>query len=73
MRINSSDKRAWFAKFIGEYAVDDGGLFRECLSEMCSELRSNVLPILIQTKNQLNNVGLDREMWVLNPGSTSDI
>jgi hypothetical protein len=47
MRINKSDKRAWFAKFIGEYAVDDGGLFRECLSEMCSELRSNVLPILI--------------------------
>jgi len=47
LRINTSDKKAWFVKYIGEYAVDDGGLFRDCLSEMCLELRSHVLPLLL--------------------------
>jgi len=47
MRINNADKKAWFVKFIGEYALDDGGLFRESLSELCLELRSEVLPLLI--------------------------
>ena len=72
LRINSADKKAWFVKFIGEYAVDDGGLFRESLSELCSELRSEVLPLLVQTKNQQNNVGQERDMWVLNPGANTD-
>jgi len=47
LKINTADKKAWFVKFIGEYAVDDGGLFRESLSELCSELRSDVLPLLL--------------------------
>jgi hypothetical protein len=51
LRVNSSDKRAWFVKFIGEFALDDGGLFRECLTEMCGELRSAVLPLLVETAN----------------------
>jgi len=51
LKINTADRKAWFVKFIGEYAVDDGGLFRESLSELCSELRSNVLPLLLMSKN----------------------
>lgn len=35
MRINSADKKAWFVKFIGEAALDQGGLFRESLTELC--------------------------------------
>ena len=52
LKINAADKKAWFVKFIGEYAVDDGGLFRESLSELCAELRSPVLPLLLMSKNQ---------------------
>jgi hypothetical protein len=82
LRINNSDKKAWFVKYIGEAAVDDGGLFRDCLSEMCSELRYQVqtkpsvrclLPLLVPTKNQQGNIGQDREMHVLNPGASTDI
>lgn len=82
LRINNSDKKAWFVKYIGEAAVDDGGLFRDCLSEMCSELRHQVqtkpsvlclLPLLAPTKNHQGNVGQDREMHVLNPGASTDI
>ena len=47
MRINTADKKAWFVKFIGEFAIDDGGLFRESLTELCSELRNHVLSLLL--------------------------
>lgn len=52
MHINSADKKAWFVKFIGEYALDEGGLFRESLSEITTELKSSVLPLLLPSKNQ---------------------
>lgn len=72
LRINQADKKAWFVKFIGEYAVDDGGLFRESLTEICSELRSKVLPLLIKSQNQEANVGQERDMWILNPDAKSE-
>lgn len=72
MRINSADRKAWFVKFIGECAVDDGGLFRESLSEMCGELKNGVLPLLLKSKNQQAETGLDREMYVLNPGASTE-
>jgi len=67
MRINQSDKKAWFIKFIGEFALDQGGLFRESLTELCMELHSHVLSLLVPTANQRNNVGDNRDKWVLNP------
>lgn len=51
LRINSAEKSGWFVKFIGEQSLDDGGLFRECLSEMCNELKGKVLPLLSKSKN----------------------
>ena len=57
---------------LGEFAVEDGGLFRECLSELCSELRTGVLPLLVQTKNQQARTGLEQDMFVLSPGATTE-
>lgn len=49
MKINTADKKAWFVKFIGEYSMDHGGLFRESLTDMCHELQSHVLNLLVPT------------------------
>lgn len=38
MLQNSQQSRAWFVKFIGESSNDDGGLFRESITELCIEL-----------------------------------
>ena len=51
MHINSQNKRAWFVKFIGEAALDDGGLFRESITELCSELQSTALELFIPSAN----------------------
>jgi hypothetical protein len=38
-RCNAADKQSgWHVKFVGESALDDGGLFRESLTELCLEL-----------------------------------
>lgn len=49
MKINTADKKAWFVKFIGEFSMDNGGLFRESLTDMCHELQSHVLNLLVPT------------------------
>lgn len=67
MRINKADKKAWFVKFIGEFALDQGGLFRESLTELCQELQSSALSILVRTQNNKNSVGENRDKWTLNP------
>lgn len=71
MRINQADKKAWFVKFIGEAALDQGGLFRESLTELCQELQSHVLNLLIPTQNQKNNHGEHRHKWTLNPAAST--
>lgn len=73
MHINSQNKRAWFVKFIGEAALDDGGLFRESITELCSELQSSALELFIPSANQSNKMGENRDKWVLNPQATSDM
>lgn len=73
MHINSQNKRAWFVKFIGEAAIDDGGLFRESITELCSELQSTALELFIPSANQANKIGDCRDKWVINPQASSDL
>jgi E3 ubiquitin-protein ligase HERC2 len=65
--------RAWFAKFIGEGANDDGGLFRESITGLCLELQSKVLDLFLPVGNQTNKIGENRDCWIVNPKATSKI
>jgi hypothetical protein len=51
LMINNSTDRAWNSKFIGEGSIDVGGPYRETIHEICKELQSHVLPLLIPTQN----------------------
>jgi len=57
---------------MGERSHDAGGPYRESWSMYCQELQSEVLPLLIKTHNAREQIGTNREKWVLNPGSTSE-
>jgi hypothetical protein len=48
---NNSKSKAWHTVFLGESALDDGGLFSESLTDMSTELHSEVLPLLIPCAN----------------------
>jgi len=71
LMINNSTDRAWNSKFIGEGSIDVGGPYRECIHEICKELQSHVLPLLIPTQNQKNDFGEHRDKWLPAPSATS--
>jgi E3 ubiquitin-protein ligase HERC2 len=64
-------KCAWKTVFKGEFADDYGGPYRSSIEDMCKELQSNVLPLLIRCPNGRENIGSNREKYVPRPSSTS--
>lgn len=59
--------RAWKVKLVGEGADDAGGVFDDTITEMCQELISGVVPLLVPTPNAINDEGFNRDKYLLNP------
>ncbi|XP_031715964.1 probable E3 ubiquitin-protein ligase HERC1 isoform X3 [Anarrhichthys ocellatus] len=64
--------RAWKVKLVGEGADDAGGVFDDTITEMCQELQSGVVDLLIHTPNSFADVGSNTDRFLLNPASLSD-
>ncbi|XP_073791889.1 probable E3 ubiquitin-protein ligase HERC1 isoform X5 [Danio rerio] len=64
--------RAWKVKLVGEGADDAGGVFDDTITEMCQELQSGVVDLLIHTPNSTADVGSNTDRFLLNPGAFSD-
>lgn len=71
LKKSSSSTKAWRAQFMGEGSIDAGGPYRESLTNITDELYSPCLPLLIPTQNNKNDHGLGRDLWTINPSSTS--
>lgn len=59
--------RVWKVKFAGESVDDCGGGYSESIAEMCDELQSGVVPLLIVTPNGRDELGANRDCFILNP------
>ncbi len=68
---NDTDTRCLKIEFKGEGSIDAGGPYRDAMANVCKELMSSILPLLIPTPNNKNNHGQYRECWIVNPSSTS--
>lgn len=71
-------RRAFRVKFVGEGATDEGGPYRECLSDMAAELVSRTtanyvsgLPLLVPCSNRIHGVGGNRDCFVVDASSTA--
>ncbi|XP_053504405.1 probable E3 ubiquitin-protein ligase HERC1 isoform X4 [Ictalurus furcatus] len=64
--------RAWKVKLVGEGADDAGGVFDDTVTEMCQELQSGVVDLLIRTPNSSADVGSNTDRFLLNPAAASD-
>ncbi|CAI2359604.1 unnamed protein product [Moneuplotes crassus] len=71
MRVRNSESKAWNARFVGEGSVDQGGPYRETISNITDELQSQYLPLLIPTQNNKNDHGFGRDLWTINPQSNT--
>ncbi|TDH65060.1 uncharacterized protein CCR75_002142 [Bremia lactucae] len=60
--------RAFKVQFLGEFGDDFGGLYRECLAHLSSELQTikPLLPLLRPCPNALMSMGENRELFVPN-------
>ena len=54
---NKVDAKMFNVIFAGEGAQDAGGPFRDCITNLCKELKSPSIPILIRIPNNKNNHG----------------
>ncbi|TKS84344.1 putative E3 ubiquitin-protein ligase HERC1 [Collichthys lucidus] len=64
--------RAWKVKLVGEGADDAGGVFDDTITEMCQELQSGVVELLIHTPNSFADVGSNTDRFLLNPAAFSE-
>lgn len=71
-RKNGLNSAVWRANFLHEGSIDAGGPYRECHEQMCTEVLSGALPLLIPTENQIHGVGEMRECFILNHNSISE-
>ena len=55
--------------FEGEGAQDVGGPYREALDNLCAELHSEALPLLVRSPNCVHGAGGNREVYVPNPSA----
>ncbi len=56
--------RAWKVKLVGEGADDAGGVFDDTITEMCQELESGIVPLLLNSPNASSEVGSNRDRLV---------
>lgn len=56
---------------LGEGADDAGGVFDDTITEMCQELTSGAVPLLIPTPNSVNDTGYNRDRYLFNPHLSS--
>ena len=61
----------FFRSYIkGEESYDCGGPMRDIISNMCIELMSDALPLLIPTANNAASIEVDIDCFRLNPNAT---
>jgi len=68
-----TDRRAWQIQYEGEGGQDAGGLFRDSMTHICSELQSKHLPLFIPCPNSHTKFGDNQEKFVPNPSSKSSL
>ena len=64
--LKITHKRPFYSTFKGEGAQDCGGPMREVISNVCEDLMSSSLPLLIPTANNLHKVEPNTDSYKLN-------
>jgi len=67
-----SGRSPFEVEYLGEGGQDAGGLFRDCISHLCSDLMSDSLPLFVPVPNA-SGFGENQDAWVPNPSATSSL
>lgn len=64
-----NSERIYKVNYRGEASIDAGGPYNESMSNMCDELQSSYLRLLVPCPNNTHNIGENREAWIINPAA----
>ncbi|XP_070543560.1 probable E3 ubiquitin-protein ligase HERC1 isoform X2 [Ptychodera flava] len=64
--------RAWKVKLVGEGADDAGGVFDDTITEICQELETGIVNLLIPTPNAVSDAGQNRDRFIFNPSANTE-
>ena len=67
------NKRLFIVCLQGEHASDQGGPYHDVISNICDELQSDYIDLLIKTPNNKNGIDLLSDKYILNPNSNRKI
>ena len=67
------DSRLFIVCLQGEHASDQGGPYHEVMSNICQELQSDYIDLLIKTPNNKNEYDLLNDKYILNPNANRNI
>ena len=67
LKMKNCNSQLFKSHIKGEDSYDCGGPMRDIVSNMCEELMSDVLPILVPTANNVANVEPNADCFTLNP------
>ena len=67
------DKRLFIVCLQGEHASDQGGPYHEVISNICDELQSDYIDLLIKTPNNKSGQDILSDKYILNPKSNRKI
>lgn len=62
----------WRVTYEGEGGTDAGGLFRDSISHICSDLQSDYVPLFIPCPNS-KGIGENQDKWIPNPSCTTSL
>ena len=60
-------KNMFEVKLKNEDAIDQGGPYREILSDLCNDLQSDYVELFLKTPNNKNDIGELRDKYIVNP------
>ena len=69
----NKNQRLFIVCLQGEYASDQGGPYHEVISNICDELQSDYIDLLIKTPNNKNDYAQLNDKFILNPNSNRKI
>ena len=64
--FRKKDKQIWTAQYINMHSTDQGGPYRDSITQICSDICSTRLPLFILCPNGRTNTGSNQDCWIPN-------
>ena len=65
-QFRKKDKQIWKAQYLNMHSTDQGGPYRDSITQMCSDICSTRLPLFILCPNGRTNSGSNQDCWIPN-------